>query len=228
MHAAVISQEPTTRDYLAFSLRQGGFSVTQKVSVKDLTPALEENVLALVVLNSEDPQETLSDLQLLRKKSEAPAIVLGENFPEKTTCTLLQAGADLVLKSPCSPRLLIAYCQVLLRRSRARNTGPLAVLDLGSIRLNSATYSVQVRDQPPRHLTPLEFRLMHLLMTSRGAAIPADVIVERVWGYSERGNRELVRGLVSRLRAKVERDPASPAFIHTIPGVGYLFEIEQD
>jgi DNA-binding response OmpR family regulator len=85
-----------------------------------------------------------------------------------------------------------------------------------------------VLDRTAKRLTPLEFRLMHLLMTSRGTAISTDMIVERVWGYSERGNRELVRGLVGRLRAKIEDDPSNPKFIHTIPGVGYLFDIDPD
>jgi DNA-binding response OmpR family regulator len=49
------------------------------------------------------------------------------------------------------------------------------------------------------------------------------VIVERVWGYSGRGDRELVRGLISRLRAKVEPDPHKPAYVLTVPGVGYSF-----
>lgn len=228
MHAAVISPDPSARDFLAYALRQGGFSVTQKANAQDIAPALDETAMALLILYSEDPTWTVSDLKFLRKRSEAPLIVLGESFPEKAICTLLQEGADLVLASPCSPRLLLAYSQALLRRSSSLNLVDLAVLDLGSVRLDSATYSVQVRGRAPRHLTPLEFRLMHLLMTSRGAAIPTDVIVERVWGYNERGNRELVRGLVSRLRAKVELDPSSPKIIHTIPGVGYLFETENE
>jgi DNA-binding response OmpR family regulator len=54
---------------------------------------------------------------------------------------------------------------------------------------------------------------------------PLDVIVERVWGYTGQGNRELVRGLVSRLRRKVEPDPGAPRFIQNVPGVGYRFSL---
>jgi DNA-binding response OmpR family regulator len=49
-----------------------------------------------------------------------------------------------------------------------------------------------------------------------------------VWGYTGRGDRELVRGLVRRLRAKVEPDPRSPAFIVTVPSVGYSFDPEKE
>jgi DNA-binding response OmpR family regulator len=61
-------------------------------------------------------------------------------------------------------------------------------------------------------------------MTHRGQVLPAEIIVERVWGYSGRGDKELVRGLVSRLRSKIEPDPRSPQYIRTVPGVGYSFD----
>jgi DNA-binding response OmpR family regulator len=61
-------------------------------------------------------------------------------------------------------------------------------------------------------------------MANRGQVIPIDIIVERVWGYDGEGNRELVRGLVRRLRRKIEPDVNEPHFIHNLPGIGYQFE----
>jgi DNA-binding response OmpR family regulator len=60
-------------------------------------------------------------------------------------------------------------------------------------------------------------------MMHRGQVLPTESIVERVWGYSGQGDRELVRGLISRLRAKLETDPRNPYYILTVPGVGYSF-----
>ncbi|MEZ4591543.1 MAG: helix-turn-helix domain-containing protein [Chloroflexota bacterium] len=57
-------------------------------------------------------------------------------------------------------------------------------------------------------------------MTNADQVIPVDVIIERVWGYHGEGNRELVRGLVRRLRRKIEPDPSQTTFIHNHPGVG--------
>jgi two-component system response regulator MtrA len=56
--------------------------------------------------------------------------------------------------------------------------------------------------------------------------LPTEVIVERVWGYSGEGNRELVRGLISRLRHKIEHNPNQPRLIETLPGIGYRFSLE--
>jgi DNA-binding response OmpR family regulator len=92
--------------------------------------------------------------------------------------------------------------------------------------LDPATRTVQVADRPPHRLTHLEFRLLYTLMLHRGHIMSTENIVERVWGYTGRGDRELVRGLVRRLRAKVEPDPRSPTFIVTVPSVGYSFDPE--
>jgi DNA-binding response OmpR family regulator len=73
---------------------------------------------------------------------------------------------------------------------------------------------------------------MHLYVSGRhgdaalrlfGQVLPTDTIVERVWGYGGRGDQELVRGLISRLRAKVEADSQNPSYILTVPDVGYSF-----
>ena len=63
-------------------------------------------------------------------------------------------------------------------------------------------------------------------MRPPSCAFPAllESIVERVWGYTGQGDRDLVRGLVSRLRVKVETDPRQPEYIQTIPGIGYMFK----
>jgi DNA-binding response OmpR family regulator len=114
----------------------------------------------------------------------------------------------------------------VLRRSGGVPAFCLPSLDLGSIALDPSTRSVTLGDRPTVRLTQLEFRLLYTLMTHRGQVIPWEVIVERVWGYSGGGSRELVRGLVSRLRSKIEPDPSTPGFVHTIPGVGYIFDIE--
>jgi len=104
----------------------------------------------------------------------------------------------------------------------------LSPLDLEAVRLDPATRTVSVSGHEPQRLTQLEFRLLYVLMTNREHVVPAEIIVERVWGYTGDGNRDLVRGLVSRLRRKVEPDPDGPSFIQTIPGTGYRFSLAEE
>src|SRR5215469_617097 len=72
-------------------------------------------------------------------------------------------------------------------------------------------------------LTPIESRLLHLLLTHSGQVLTTDVIVERVWGYDEGGDNGLVKTHIRHLRQKIEPEPNSPQFIVTVPGVGYTF-----
>jgi DNA-binding response OmpR family regulator len=99
----------------------------------------------------------------------------------------------------------------------------LPTLELSGLALDPSTRTVEVRGKPPQRLTHLEFRLFYTLMIHSGQVLPTDTIVERVWGYNDPGDRDLVRGLISRLRSKVEDDPRNPYYILTVPGVGYSF-----
>jgi DNA-binding response OmpR family regulator len=100
----------------------------------------------------------------------------------------------------------------------------LPTLSQSGLTLDAVSRVVEVDDQRPRRLTHLEFRLLYALMSHRGQVLPTETIVERVWGYSGRGDKELVRGLVSRLRGKIETEPRQPRYVHTVPGVGYTFD----
>ena len=103
----------------------------------------------------------------------------------------------------------------------------LPTLSQAGLTLDAANRTVEVAGWRSQRLTHLEFRLIYTLMTHRGQVLPPEVIVERVWGYGGRGDKELVRGLVSRLRAKVEPEPKKPRFIRTVPGVGYAFDPDE-
>ena len=110
-------------------------------------------------------------------------------------------------------------------RSGAVPTFVLPRLDLERIALDPAARTVAVAGREARRLTQLEFRLLYVLMTNREQVIPTGVIVERVWGFSGEGDRDLVRGLVSRLRRKIELDPENPCFVQTVSGAGYMFTL---
>jgi DNA-binding response OmpR family regulator len=104
----------------------------------------------------------------------------------------------------------------------------LPTLSISGLSLDPATRTAQATDQSPKRLTHLEFRLLYTLMIHNGQVIPTETIVEQVWGYDGRGDKELVRGLVRRLRAKIEPEPHEPRYILTTPGVGYCFASNEE
>jgi DNA-binding response OmpR family regulator len=104
----------------------------------------------------------------------------------------------------------------------------LPILSQSGVMVDPSNRTIQVENRAEERLTQLEFRLLFTLMTHAGRVIPTETLVEHVWGFSGEGNRGLVRGLVQRLRSKVEPDPAKPKYIITEPGLGYRFNPYQE
>jgi DNA-binding response OmpR family regulator len=225
MYAMLIAQSADERAVLSLALQRAGLAVT---AASDLERAmrtwLERPADLLLLTASDDP---LAQVRRLRRETEAPVILIVDQASEELHTSLLRAGADLVLTRPFSARLLIAQVQALMRRAGSVPLFSLPTLSQSGLTLDAAARTVQTAGHRPRRLTHLEFRLLYTLMTHRGQVLPTEVIVERVWGYSGQGDKELVRGLVSRLRAKVEPEPRSPHYIQTVPGVGYSFEPDE-
>ena len=224
MQAFLISSYQDEASILSVLLQHAGMNVR---TCHDLDSALNtwpEQALDLVVLTLQDePNHAQMVLRQMRGLTAAPVIVIAEVLTEDMQIQLLDAGADLVLIRPYGIRLLAAQVYALLRRGASMPYFSLPELRQGDVLLDPSSRSVHVAALPPKHLTQLEFRLLYTLMTHAGKIMPSETLVEYVWGYSGEANRELVRGLVQRLRAKLEPDPQEPRYILTEPGIGYFF-----
>ena len=221
MRAYLISSDPDERDLLISVLRHIGLDVASSSNLQRVMENWEQDWAEMIVLTSDHQIGLLDNVRLVRSTTRMPLIMLTNPIPEAEYVSLIQSGADLVLERPVAPRVLAAYAQLFMRRAEAVPTFVLPTLEAETITLDPSTRIVKVSGQESRHLTQLEFYLLYVLMTNYDQVLPTDAIVERVWGHSGKGDRELVRGLVSRLRRKVESDPQHPRFVHTIPGIGY-------
>ena len=222
MYALLIAEDPDEAAVLSLVLQRAGLAVTSSNSLERAMQSWAERPadIVMVALYHNEP---LAQVRRVRAETEAALALIVEFVEENEHCALLENGADLVAIRPFSARLLIAQVRALLRRTGGVPLFSLPTLSLGGLTLDPATRTVQVEGQPPRRLTHLEFRLLYTLIIHRDRVLPTDTIVERVWGYSGEGDRDLVRGLISRLRAKVEVDPRNPQYILTVPGIGYSF-----
>jgi DNA-binding response OmpR family regulator len=224
MYALLVSRNPDETAILTLVLQRVGMSVHTLNSAERAVENWTDRPADVVVLSL--PGDPLPHVRGLRSVTSVPLVVITDAAPEEALVALFDAGADSVTLRPYSARLLIGKMRALMRRAGGVSLFSLPTLSLGGLTLDPATRTVQVADQPSHRLTHLEFRLLYTLMLHRGHIMSTENIVERVWGYTGRGDRELVRGLVRRLRAKVEPDPRNPAFIVTVPSVGYSFDPE--
>jgi DNA-binding response OmpR family regulator len=228
MQAILVAHDPEEREILTFVLRHGGLAVANAPSLERVAARWLQRPADLIVVAWDAPQaEVVAVIHAIRGVTQVPLLLVCEPLSEAATCALLQAGVDLVLARPVGPRLLAQYARTLLRRAHAVPAFRTPPLDLGRVRLDPASRTVAVVGYEPQRLTQLEYRLLYVLMSNREHVVPVEVIVERVWGYNGEGNRDLVRGLVSRLRRKIELDPDLPKVIETVPGIGYRFSVAE-
>jgi len=222
MYALLIAEDADEAAIFSLVLQRAGLAVT---TAKDLEQGLQrwpERPADIILLAISQPSP-VDQVRRVRSETLVPLILAIETVNERSHYEMLKLGADLVVPSPFSVKLLIAQVGVLMRRSGNVPTSSLPTLDASGLILDPSNRTIVVADKPARRLTHLEFRLLYTLMMNRNQVISTDAIVEAVWGYTGQGDRDLVRGLINRLRAKVEIDRRNPRYILTVPGVGYRF-----
>lgn len=221
--AIVISDNLENADLFAHVLRKEGMAVVMSRQIQRIIPTLIERPVELILYSTTingELGETVSDI---RKVSAALIVIVVNAMTEDEHCDLLDAGADWILTRPFSTRLLVRYLRRMLRRTSHVPMTVLPEITSSEVVLNAAARTVQLPDQEPKRLTQLEFRLLYVLMATPGYVFTTDELVERVWGYEGEGNRGLVRGLIRRLRRKIEPNSEKPQYILNVPSHGYQF-----
>ncbi|MEE4194551.1 MAG: response regulator transcription factor [Anaerolineae bacterium] len=227
MQAFLYLPESVEAASLKAGLQSIGFLVKTARTPEEMLEHWPHAAVDLVILSVEGIDESLlNQIHQIRIQANSAIIAFTEFLPEKEKILLYDAGVDLVIDRPYSVSLLLAQIKSMQRRVTGVPYFTLPVLTIDDLVLDPSSRTVQVNGTEPTRLTQLEFRLLYTLMTHPGQVLSAEMLVESVWGYSDTGNRELVRGLVKRLRRKVEENPRQPQYIGTAPGVGYLFLVD--
>lgn len=224
MQAVLISPYTDEANVLQVILQQVGFIVRSTGNLDQAIETWSSNPAELImIVLSGDHSKSLAQLKMLRAHTVVPILLISDLLSDDMHVNYLEGGADLVLIRPYSVRALLAQIRAILRRGSGMPFFSLPTLTQADVLLDPSDRTVQVGEQEAKHLTQLEFRLLYTLMTHVGQIIPAEKIVEQVWGYTGEGNRELVRGLVQRVRSKIESNPRQPKYILTEVGIGYYF-----
>jgi DNA-binding response OmpR family regulator len=159
-------------------------------------------------------------LELIRQIRDAgdpyvPVILLSGRGQERDRITGLDQGADDYVVKPCSHRELVARIRAVWRRA---GTAP-RMHTAGSLTLDAAMHKCYIADREV-HLTAQEFILLKALMERAGQVVPIGTIMRHVWGGAI--SSDLLRVTIYRLRRKIEVNPKSPRFLHTVSGVGFM------
>ncbi|MBC6937005.1 MAG: response regulator [Chloroflexi bacterium] len=155
------------------------------------------------------------------KRTEVPIIMLADEASEAEKVRALMLGADDYIARPISDEELMARVNVIFKRRRIpdRTREP---LDLGNLYIDFARREVFLNNKP-LELTRIEYDLLNVLAVNQGQVLTHKQLLEKVWGPEYQAETQYLWVNVSRLRKKLEPAVDSPRYIHTQPGVGYVF-----
>jgi DNA-binding response OmpR family regulator len=215
MKVLVIDGDRVMADVVAYALQRAGFEVFQAYDGISALERWAEVQPDLLILDVNLPRlDGFAVCQRIRRECDTPIIFLSVRCDDADVVQGLELGADAYLGKPFSPRQLVARANAVLRRAFPQAI-PAGWERQPALRAVSPEYGKTIR------LTPLEGRLYTLLRSNPGEVHSFAAIMEHVWG-SRRGDRDMLRQLVHRLRTKIESDPANPSRIVNVPGSGYV------
>lgn len=212
---------------LRIELTAQGFQVIMAERGEDALQLIERQRPDLVVLDIIMPgMDGLEVLRRLRENSGVPVILLTAKGTDADKILGLELGADDYLAKPFNPEELTARVRAVLRRSQAREA-PAAGnrLVCGDIVVDLARRTVFVRGKPVV-LSRTEWQLLQQLCANAGRVMLHEDLLTRTWGAEYRDDVQYLRVWISRLRQKLEENPASPRYIRTVQGIGYILDAE--
>lgn len=221
----IVEDEESLADPLAFLLRKEGFDATV---VGDGPSALAEFDRAgadIVLLDLMLPGMSGTDVcKHLRSRSSVPVIMVTARDSEIDKVVGLELGADDYVTKPYSSRELIARIRAVLRRGTdTEEIDDTSILEAGPVRMDVERHVVMVGGK--QITLPLkEFDLLEYLLRNSGRVLTRGQLIDRVWGADYVGDTKTLDVHVKRLRSKIETDPAKPAHLVTVRGLGYKLE----
>lgn len=207
----IVEAETTIARFMSDALKEEGFTVFIEGTLKEGLTACSTRQPDLVVVDLGLPDgDGLDLIGSFRTFSTAPVIVLSARTDEKNKIQALDLGADDYIAKPFGMgELLVCVRAQLRRRALINPETPEPAVDIGDVHVDLGARTV-TKNGEPVHLTKLEYRLLQILIESRGKVLTQRQLLQRVWGPAYVERPHYLRIYMSRLRAKLEDDPARP------------------
>jgi two-component system OmpR family response regulator len=211
-HVLVVDDDPAIRTLIAEYLRENDLRVTAASNGNELTAALKEHAIDLIILDLRMPGEDgMQIARRVRDQSSLPIIVVSGRLDEADRVMALELGADDYVTKPFSPRELLARIRTDVRAYRFAGWE----LNIGTRKLTSPA-GIRI------DLTNGEFSLLSAFLAAPGRVLTRDQLLEASRLYDDVFDRSIDVQIL-RLRRKIEENPSTPRFIKTERGAGYTF-----
>jgi two-component system, OmpR family, response regulator RegX3 len=220
----VVEDEESYADALSYMLRKEGYDVSLAATGPDAVTEFDRNGADIVLLDLMLPGLSGTEVcRHIRASSNVPVIMVSAKDDEVDKIVGLELGADDYVTKPYSPRELVARIRAVLRRGTEPDLAPMT-LEAGSVRMDVERHTVTVGGEPQR-LPLKEFELLEMFLRNPGRVLTRGQLIDRVWGSDYVGDTKTLDVHVKRLRAKLEQDPAHPALLVTVRGLGYKLDL---
>ena len=230
-HILIVEDDKDIREGVGIYLKSQGYQVFMAADGVEGLEVLDQEEIHLAIVDIMMPRmDGITMTMKLREKHDFPVIMLSAKSEEVDKVMGLNIGADDYVTKPFTPMELMARVNSQMRRYRrfmeklqekeTQNSDTLYTI--GGLEVNESTFEVRV-DGAPVKMTPMEFKILLLLIKNPGRVFSADEIYERVW--NERAvNTETVMVHVRNIREKIEINPKEPKYLKVVWGVGYKIE----
>lgn len=211
---------------LSYSLKNEGYDVTVAKNVKSAYEILNKETFSLYILDLTLPDGSGYDVcREIKKTGDFPVIFLTAYDDEVNVVMGLELGADDYISKPFRIKELLARIKSVLRRYS--KDSPDGVVSVGSIKVNTNEAKVY-KNGAEIILTAMEYKLLLIFINNRRKVLSRQRLLEDIWDVAgDFVNDNTLTVYIKRLRDKIEEDPAKPAVIKTVRGLGYIIDDEK-
>ncbi len=228
-HILVVEDDREIRDGIEIFLKGQGYQVHKAADGMEGLAVIESNEIHLAIVDIMMPRmDGVTMTMRLRENYDFPVIMLSAKSEETDKVIGLNIGADDYVTKPFTPLEPMARVNSQLRRylrftnKNGTDTKSERVYIIGGLELNEDTVEFSV-DGSPVKLTPIEFKILALLMRNAGRVFSSEEIYERVWN-EKAINTDTIMVHVRNIRDKIEINPKEPKYLKVVWGVGYKIE----
>ncbi len=225
----LIEDERQMRRFLRVTLQSEGYGLIEAETAADgLTQAATRSPDVVLLDLGLPDMDGLEVIKKLREWSAVPIIIISAREQEGDKIKALDEGADDYLTKPFGAGELLARIRVALRHAAPKSQDQReAVFSTEDLRIDFLKRQVYRGDREI-HLTPIEYRLLAVLVKNAGRVMTHRQILKEVWGPSYIEQTHYLRVFMNQLRKKIETDSARPHFLLNEPGIGYRFKADLD
>jgi len=223
----LVEDEIQMRRFLKVALESDGYRFVEAGTAGEgLSQAATRNPDVVLLDLGLPDMDGLEFIGRLREWSRVPIIVISAREQESDKVRALDSGADDYLTKPFGVSELLARVRVAIRHAEVRASGrEETVFAAGDLRIDFTKRQVFL-GAGEVHLTPLEYKLLLVLVRNAGKVVTHRQLLKEVWGPSYVEHTQYLRVYMTQLRHKLESDPARPRYLLNEPGVGYRFKDE--